>query len=306
MSDHSKVHDLVARYPYMFEVEELAVYAGWIDPIQALCEEIHAQLEAGAWTFHFLQIKEKFGACRIYFSLGLRPTEPGTDVARQNLAHLKEHIGHRVEAAELECSSRCIVCGLGATPQRHGAEVAPPLCQQHEWSQGQPNPREIAPIPIPGPAGSLAGGSAAQHKQVPSSRNPGFTSDSEVELTRATMVREGLLIEPERLARSWGESVEALAQACKRKELFLLRVGGRDFYPAVFASLSKDEVHRINLELRGDDDAGKLIFWYRTHGGVRGQNLSQALRRGMVDRVLELALAWSEERGLVAIRSPKS
>lgn len=304
MSNESRVQDLIVRYPYMFEVQGLTVYAGWIDPIRSLCDEIHAQLQAGAWTFHFLQIKEKFGACRIYFSLGLRSSEPHTDAARQNLAQAKEHIGHRVEAVERECSSRCIVCGRGATPQRHGAQLAP-LCEQHEWLEGQPNPREISLIPIPGHTASHEVGSTAEQKQAPSSCDPRFASDSDVELSRAAMVREGLLIEPERLARSWGESVEALARACERKELFLLRIGGRDFYPAVFAGLSKDVVHRINLELRDDDDAGKLIFWYRTYGGLRGQDVSQALRRGMLDRVLELALAWSEERGLVAIRSPK-
>lgn len=114
---------------------------------------------------------------------------------------------------------------------------------------------------------------------------------------RVHWVNEGMLIPPEKLAEAWGQSSAALEEASERHALFRLQVGELWFYPAVFARFLPDDVHRINRALKGDDEVGKFIFWHRRHGGLRGQDVSQALRDGMLDRVLELALGWSEERG---------
>ncbi|WP_147282966.1 hypothetical protein [Pseudorhodoferax soli] len=100
------------------------------------------------------------------------------------------------------------------------------------------------------------------------------------------------------LGRAWGLSSAALAKACERQVLFRLKVGKFWLYPAVFLRLSPDKVHRINRVLKGNDTVGKFIFWHRTHEGLGGRDVSQALRDGMFDRVLELASGWSEERGL--------
>jgi hypothetical protein len=111
-------------------------------------------------------------------------------------------------------------------------------------------------------------------------------------------VRDGSLITSERLGEAFGQSCDALEAACARNELFRLKVGELWFYPGVFARFSPDVVHRINRALKGDDDVGKFIFWHRRQGGLGGRDVGQALRNGMLDRVLELACGWSEERGL--------
>ncbi|PZP94778.1 MAG: hypothetical protein DI587_24740 [Variovorax paradoxus] len=114
---------------------------------------------------------------------------------------------------------------------------------------------------------------------------------------RVHWVNEGMLIPPEKLAEAWGQSISALEDALERHALFRLQAGEPWFYPAVFACFPPDDVHRINRALKGEDDVGKFIFWHRRHGGLGARDLSQALRDGMLDRVLELALGWSEERG---------
>jgi len=111
-------------------------------------------------------------------------------------------------------------------------------------------------------------------------------------------VRDGSLITSEQLGEAFGQSCDALELARERNELFRLKVSKLWFYPGVFTRFSPHDVHRINRALKGDDDVGKFIFWHRRHGGLGARDVSQALREGMLDRVLELALGWSEERGL--------
>jgi hypothetical protein len=83
-----------------------------------------------------------------------------------------------------------------------------------------------------------------------------------------------------------------------RNELFRLKIGPSWLFPAVFSRLPRVEVHRVNRALKGDDAVGKFIFWHRTHGGLGGLDVYHAFRNGRFDRVLELAIGWSEERGL--------
>lgn len=118
-----------------------------------------------------------------------------------------------------------------------------------------------------------------------------------LETERLQWAREGLLIKSTQFGRAWGESHHAIAEACRRNELFRLKIGNFWFYPAVFERFSPGDVHRINSALKGDDSVGKFIFWNRTHGGLGGRNICEALQYGMLDRVLELASGWSEERG---------
>ncbi|GHD05051.1 hypothetical protein GCM10007320_66600 [Pseudorhodoferax aquiterrae] len=108
-----------------------------------------------------------------------------------------------------------------------------------------------------------------------------------------------MLVDSSHLGQAWGESRATLAKACMRNELVRLRVGRPWFYPAVFSRLLRDEVYRVNRALKGDDAAGKFVFWHRTHGGLGGRDVCHALRHGLFDRVLDLAFGWSQERGLV-------
>ncbi|PZP90924.1 MAG: hypothetical protein DI587_37155 [Variovorax paradoxus] len=84
-----------------------------------------------------------------------------------------------------------------------------------------------------------------------------------------------------------------------RNALFRLKIGKGSYYPTVFVHLPAESVRRVNLALKGDDAVGKFIFWHRKHGGLGGSDVRQALSERMLDRVVELAIGWSEERGFV-------
>lgn len=118
------------------------------------------------------------------------------------------------------------------------------------------------------------------------------------EIVRLQWAREGWIIDSTLFGQEWGKSRDALAKACLRNDLFRLKIGKLWFYPAVFLRMLQDDVHRVNRALSGDDAVGKFIFWHRPHGGLGGRDVGQAVRDGLLDRVLELALGWSQERGL--------
>lgn len=117
------------------------------------------------------------------------------------------------------------------------------------------------------------------------------------ESVREQWVRDRLLITASELSHAWLCSCQELEQSCRLNELYGVQVGAERYYPAVFASLPADQVHRVNRALKGDDDVGKFIFWHRAHGGLGARDLGHALRDGMIDRVVEVSLGWSEERG---------
>lgn len=148
MSNSSQAQALVDRYPYMFQQPEmLNFYAGWLDPLETLCARIHARLRGSAMTFQVLQIKEKFGVCRIYFHLGLPRSEPETAIRIEELATLRQSIQDDVEIAESDCGSRCMVCGEDAATRSHGAVLAT-LCQRHALSESMRDPWTLAKAPI--------------------------------------------------------------------------------------------------------------------------------------------------------------
>lgn len=118
------------------------------------------------------------------------------------------------------------------------------------------------------------------------------------EARRVAWVRDGLVIPSSTLAEAWGRTRQALDQACARGELFAVKVGKNKYYPADFVELNADAIKWVSQALRGDDSVAKFIFWTRKHGGLGGRTIAQALKAGEVARATELALGWSDERGL--------
>ena len=114
---------------------------------------------------------------------------------------------------------------------------------------------------------------------------------------RAAWTRDGTLVSGTELATRWARSRQALDQACARHELFNLKVGNRLWYPAVFLRHNADEVRAVCRALGEGDAASMLVFWMRTHGGLGGRTVSEAIEAQQLDRVVELARAWAEEHG---------
>ncbi|WP_156473056.1 hypothetical protein [Pseudorhodoferax sp. Leaf265] len=148
MSNDHKAQALVDRCPYMFEQPQmLNLYAGWLDPLETLCACIHARLHGSAMSFQFLQIKEKFGTCRIYFHLGLPRSEPEAEARLRELAILREAVESDIETAQTACGSRCMVCGRDSTTRVHGAALAT-LFERHGLSERLRDPWSLAKLPI--------------------------------------------------------------------------------------------------------------------------------------------------------------
>ncbi len=124
------------------------------------------------------------------------------------------------------------------------------------------------------------------------------------EAARQAWLDDGLLVSGEVLARAWGRSRQALETACKRDELFRLRIGKRWWYPAVFETLAAEDVARVCRALTGGDVVSKFLFWHRKHGGIGARTIAQALQGGQVGRAEELALGLAEESGWRLVNAP--
>jgi len=122
--------------------------------------------------------------------------------------------------------------------------------------------------------------------------------------TYVRWTRDGTLLSSTEFAPRWGVTRQALEQAVERGELFSLKVGNRRYYPSVFLSLTRPLVAEITRTLGSADADEKLIFMLRTHGGLGGRSIAEAVSAGMEDRVLNLAQSWAEERGLQHADSP--
>jgi hypothetical protein len=117
------------------------------------------------------------------------------------------------------------------------------------------------------------------------------------EARRVAWTRDGSLVKTQDLAEKWGRTRQALDQAVERGELFNIKIGGRRWYPAVFARLTADDVGHVNLALGTSHPVSKYVFWNRPHGGLGGKTPESAILEGKLARVTELAEAWAEEHG---------
>ena len=117
------------------------------------------------------------------------------------------------------------------------------------------------------------------------------------EQARQSWIKDGLLVPVEMLAGAWNRSRQALEHACKREELFSVKINNRRLYPAVFTRLAAEDVARVNRALAGGDAVSKLLFWHRGHGGLGGGTIEEALLAGQVARAEELAQGLAREAG---------
>jgi len=77
-----RIQDLRSRYPYMFERViryGLSIEPGWLSIIEGVCQQIDSTLDAAQArkaNFSWIQIKEKLGGLRMYWSRAYRIPEP--------------------------------------------------------------------------------------------------------------------------------------------------------------------------------------------------------------------------------------
>jgi hypothetical protein len=109
-------------------------------------------------------------------------------------------------------------------------------------------------------------------------------------------VRDGTLISSAGLGSSWGISRQALDQAVERGELFSLKIAARRYYLAQLRDITREQAAEVCRALGKLSPSEKLTFWLREHGGLQGRTPVAAIHDGQLARVVQLALAWIDER----------
>jgi len=130
----SRVAALRRCYPYQFPEalpeHMVGVEPGWLDLLERLCADIDNLPEAKRAGFHWIQIKEKFGVLRAYWTSG---------ASKQDSPELRKRIAPLISAAELASKTICSDCGApGRLRERNWTRT---LCDLHAKPGWQP-PRE--------------------------------------------------------------------------------------------------------------------------------------------------------------------
>lgn len=126
---HYAIEDIAtlkARFGYMFTGPTISIefHKGWFPILVGLCFEIDRMLgehQAPLHSFHWVQIKEKFGALRLHFEL------EGAPELRQALQALQA----LVFEAGRESAQSCMVCGEAGRLSRQSAWMVT-VCEVHE------------------------------------------------------------------------------------------------------------------------------------------------------------------------------
>jgi hypothetical protein len=140
---------LRARFPYQFEGKNIGISTprGWFASFSQLCADIDDLLGQNKRGFHWVQVKEKFGACRAYWSLdkddgaihvdifgpdGLSSfvNDPSSKHRDGEKVALMKSITALVKDVMDKTIHTCAVCGApGALDQTHGYLLV--LCPAH-------------------------------------------------------------------------------------------------------------------------------------------------------------------------------
>lgn len=139
--------EIKALYPYQFGGKHLdqSIAKGWLPEFAELCKNIDELLGENKRGFHWVQLKEKFGSARYYWSIkgkrdsvrvdlispkklvSYETSPPGSKGQPQSLFDLLTEL---ISSAEARTRDHCIVCGApGKIDQKEGYVLV--LCDMH-------------------------------------------------------------------------------------------------------------------------------------------------------------------------------
>ena len=142
------IAELLAAYPYMFKGEALglALHRGWYPTFAKLCADIDELLGEDKRGFHWVQLKEKFGAARWYAHYELKEGERGgvQFSVQQEDGSMKPidpnlsavTINGLINQAQAATAMQCVVCGGPAKVASQGGWYLC-LCQGHSDALAQ-------------------------------------------------------------------------------------------------------------------------------------------------------------------------
>jgi len=123
--------ELRKLFPRMFDKPNIgfSLYRGWMPITAKCCIDIDRLLGENRELFHWVQIKEKYGAARFYYSFGDQVTIrldarlPDERLATGEFVAddvpLGAEIRSLVAAAEKATAEACMICGNAAQTQRY-------------------------------------------------------------------------------------------------------------------------------------------------------------------------------------------
>ena len=121
---------IVELYPYQFSEKNIGVsiFKGWFPTFYQLCIDVDNELGVSKSDFYWVQVKEKFGAARFYYSMKY----DSPDVEGLNSEYpLSTRISRIVDKASAETAVRCIVCGASTQVKMHRMGGYQALCDEH-------------------------------------------------------------------------------------------------------------------------------------------------------------------------------
>lgn len=139
MLNNEKIRDiqtLEQRFEYMFRGPVISIYfhCGWSPGFVDLCFELDAMLGDYKSCFRWVQIKEKFGGCRMCFSVEpenfVEDSDDGEVVLPDDFVRIRAEAHRLVGLAALRMEDKCCVCGEFAGVDHHGALLST-LCNFH-------------------------------------------------------------------------------------------------------------------------------------------------------------------------------
>jgi hypothetical protein len=109
----------------------------------------------------------------------------------------------------------------------------------------------------------------------------------------ARWTQDGTLIAPQQLAKAWGQDLQTLQAVVQHGDVFEIWVNEAPYFAAVCVDLGIEQTAKICQALGGQTLSVKLMFLMRTHGGLDGKTVVQALASGTpLSRIEQLAGAW--------------
>lgn len=110
-------------------------------------------------------------------------------------------------------------------------------------------------------------------------------------------VRNRVLLTGDEFSARRGVPRQALTAAVRCGDLFSVGYAGRRYYLAALLDVPADAVTAVCRTMGRTTGAEHVIFWLRGHGGLGGRSVAAAINVGMLDRALQIAHAWADERG---------
>ncbi len=147
-------------YPYQFEGKhlDLSIAKGWLPEFAELCKNVDELLGENKRGFHWVQLKEKFGSARYYWSIDGKDDSFRVDVfepkkvvsfemsptGKKDQQDLFDHLSKIIRSAEAATNDHCIACGaLGKVDKQDGYLLV--LCETHTKNRSAGDDFDIWP-----------------------------------------------------------------------------------------------------------------------------------------------------------------